>query len=141
MRPLLENGQLVHHEIGYRVIWPDGTVHWMAARGHANYDADGKPISSMGVIFDSFAIANELKKPCTRVKNGCKWHCKMRRLLCLTKIANQSTPGFIILFCMICMRCLASTIAALLISLTSLIANKPNSNANACLPVNATISK
>ncbi|WP_258003606.1 PAS domain-containing protein [Fischerella muscicola] len=52
MRPLLESGQLVHHEIEYRVVWPDGTVHWIAARGSANYDADGKPISSMGVIFD-----------------------------------------------------------------------------------------
>ncbi|WP_051469973.1 PAS domain S-box protein [Fischerella sp. PCC 9605] len=52
MRPLLESGQLVRHEIEYRTVWPDGTVHWIAARGNATYDADGKPISSMGVAFD-----------------------------------------------------------------------------------------
>ncbi len=52
MQPLLEGGQLGRHEIEYRVVWPDGTVRWIAARGNATYDADGKPISSMGVTFD-----------------------------------------------------------------------------------------
>jgi PAS domain S-box-containing protein len=52
MRPVLENGQLSHHEIEYRTVWPDGTVRWLMARGSATYDADRKPISSMGVIFD-----------------------------------------------------------------------------------------
>jgi PAS domain S-box-containing protein len=52
MLPLLEEGQLERHEIEYRTVWPDGTVRWLAARGSAIYDANQKPISSMGVIFD-----------------------------------------------------------------------------------------
>ncbi|MFQ4146158.1 PAS domain S-box protein [Chlorogloeopsis sp. ULAP02] len=52
MRPVLEDGQLSRHEIEYRTVWPDGTVRWLMARGSAIYDAEGKPISSMGVIFD-----------------------------------------------------------------------------------------
>ncbi len=52
MRPLLEDGQLARHEVEYRVVWPDGTVHWIAARGQATYDADDQPISSMGIAFD-----------------------------------------------------------------------------------------
>ncbi|MBD3886989.1 PAS domain S-box protein [Phormidium tenue FACHB-886] len=52
MRPVLEDGQLEHHEIEYRTLWSDGTVRWLMARGSASYDADGKPIFSRGVIFD-----------------------------------------------------------------------------------------
>ncbi|MBW4621154.1 MAG: PAS domain S-box protein [Cyanosarcina radialis HA8281-LM2] len=52
MRPRLEDGQLGCHEIEYRTVWPDGTVHWLAARGNAIYDGKGEPRSSMGVIFD-----------------------------------------------------------------------------------------
>ncbi|MDX2240358.1 MAG: PAS domain S-box protein [Leptolyngbyaceae cyanobacterium bins.302] len=52
MRPVLEDGQLEHHEIEYRTLWSDGTVRWLMARGSASYDADRKPIFSRGVIFD-----------------------------------------------------------------------------------------
>ncbi|HEY9761192.1 MAG TPA: PAS domain S-box protein, partial [Trichocoleus sp.] len=52
MRPVLENGRLAHHEHEYRTLWPDGTVRWLMARGSATYDTDGKPVFSMGVIFD-----------------------------------------------------------------------------------------
>ncbi|MBD1995923.1 PAS domain S-box protein [Leptolyngbya sp. FACHB-541] len=52
MRPVLEDGQLEHHEIEYRTLWSDGTVRWLMARGSASYDAERKPIFSRGVIFD-----------------------------------------------------------------------------------------
>jgi PAS domain S-box-containing protein len=52
MRPVLEDGQLAHHEIEYRTLWSDGTVRWLMARGSASYDAAGKPIFRRGVIFD-----------------------------------------------------------------------------------------
>nr|WP_194054362.1 PAS domain S-box protein [Nodosilinea sp. LEGE 06152] len=52
MRPVLEDGQLAHHETEYRTLWSDGTVRWLMARGSASYDAAGKPIFSRGVIFD-----------------------------------------------------------------------------------------
>ncbi len=40
-----------HHEfkIDYRVVWPDGTVHWIMDRGHAAYDGHGRAIGMAGV--------------------------------------------------------------------------------------------
>ena len=35
-----------------RVIWPDGSVHWIAARGKANYDQTGSPIRMSGIVSD-----------------------------------------------------------------------------------------
>lgn len=42
-------GQL---DTDYRVIWPDGSVHWIRARGHAVYDAQGKPLRMAGISLD-----------------------------------------------------------------------------------------
>ncbi|MGI8508133.1 MAG: PAS domain-containing sensor histidine kinase, partial [Gemmatimonadaceae bacterium] len=36
----------------HRVIWPDGSVHWIAARGRAHPDATGKPGRMVGVTQD-----------------------------------------------------------------------------------------
>jgi PAS domain S-box-containing protein len=36
----------------YRAIWPDGTVRWIAARGRAKYDAEGRATSMDGVTID-----------------------------------------------------------------------------------------
>jgi PAS domain S-box-containing protein len=36
----------------YRVIWPDGTERWIAARGRAQYDAAGAPVMMDGVTID-----------------------------------------------------------------------------------------
>lgn len=52
LRPVLEDGQLGLHEVEYRTVWPDGTVRWLMSRGSATYNANGKPLSSMGVVFD-----------------------------------------------------------------------------------------
>jgi PAS domain S-box-containing protein len=35
-----------------RVRWPDGSIHWMAARGHFYFDENGKPTRGAGVNFD-----------------------------------------------------------------------------------------
>lgn len=40
------------YEVEYRVVWPDGSVHWIVARGRALYDDAGKPIRMTGVIMD-----------------------------------------------------------------------------------------
>lgn len=40
------------YEIEYRSVWPDGTLHWLAAKGHAFYDDQGKPIRMMGIAQD-----------------------------------------------------------------------------------------
>ncbi|HEX8235017.1 MAG TPA: ATP-binding protein [Abditibacteriaceae bacterium] len=36
----------------YRVLWPDGTEHWILAMGRANYDSQGRPYSMVGVTAD-----------------------------------------------------------------------------------------
>jgi PAS domain S-box-containing protein len=39
-------------DIEYRTIWPDGSVHWIAAKGRAFYDSEGKPVKMMGTTQD-----------------------------------------------------------------------------------------
>jgi two-component system, LuxR family, sensor kinase FixL len=38
--------------VEFRVIWPDGSVHWLHARGMAHRDADGRPVRVVGVHVD-----------------------------------------------------------------------------------------
>ena len=36
----------------YRVVWPDGTIRWVVARGESIYDKDGQCVRVMGVLVD-----------------------------------------------------------------------------------------
>ena len=36
----------------FRVVWPDGSVHWVAGRGHGIYDEHGKPLRMVGIVMD-----------------------------------------------------------------------------------------
>jgi PAS domain S-box-containing protein len=36
----------------YRVIYPDGSVHWLVGRGRGIYNAAGQPVQMLGVILD-----------------------------------------------------------------------------------------
>lgn len=36
----------------YRVVHPDGTIHWIEARGKVSYDAEGRPVRMVGVNLD-----------------------------------------------------------------------------------------
>ncbi|WP_404789500.1 PAS domain S-box protein [Altericista sp. CCNU0014] len=38
--------------IQYRILWPDGSLHWIDVRGRFIYDAAGKPIRAIGVVRD-----------------------------------------------------------------------------------------
>lgn len=40
------------YEREYRVIWPDGSLHWVKSMGEASYDAQGQPIRMMGMVLD-----------------------------------------------------------------------------------------
>jgi PAS domain S-box-containing protein len=40
------------YDIEYRSVWPDGSVHWLAARGRGYYDATGKAVRLEGVVLD-----------------------------------------------------------------------------------------
>jgi PAS domain S-box-containing protein len=39
-------------EAEYRVVYPDGSVHWLVGRGRGIYNADGQPVRMLGVILD-----------------------------------------------------------------------------------------
>lgn len=46
----LQEQQIYQHE--YRVIWPDGSVHWVEGIGHGVYDTTGRPVRMTGTIMD-----------------------------------------------------------------------------------------
>lgn len=37
------------YSVEFRVIWPDGSIHWMSGQGSALYDEEGKPLRMVGV--------------------------------------------------------------------------------------------
>jgi two-component system, cell cycle sensor histidine kinase and response regulator CckA len=38
--------------VEFRVVWPDGSTHWIFGRAQASYDADGVPLRLLGVAVD-----------------------------------------------------------------------------------------
>ncbi len=42
----------IEYDIEYRSIWPDGNVHWIAAKGRGFYDAEGKAVRMIGMAQD-----------------------------------------------------------------------------------------
>jgi len=56
-RPAAEEGVRRAMETGeyfteFRVVWPDGSIHWLEARAHVFKDEHGKPVRMMGVNMD-----------------------------------------------------------------------------------------
>ncbi len=46
----LETGE--DHQIEYRILWPDGSTHWLEARGKVFFDEDATPKRMAGVCVD-----------------------------------------------------------------------------------------
>jgi GAF domain-containing protein len=46
----LEEG--ADYNIEFRVIWPDGSVHWVVSKGQVYYDNTGKPVRMTGINMD-----------------------------------------------------------------------------------------
>jgi PAS domain S-box-containing protein len=40
------------YETEYRAVWPDGSLHWIAAKGRGYYSPDGQPLRMEGVVMD-----------------------------------------------------------------------------------------
>jgi PAS domain S-box-containing protein len=40
------------YDTEFRVVWPDGSIHWLKAYGHIVRDAEGKPLRMTGINFD-----------------------------------------------------------------------------------------
>jgi PAS domain S-box-containing protein len=49
LRHAQETGDIA---VEYRVVWPDGTVHWLAANGQMFFDEQGKPFRMVGFTAD-----------------------------------------------------------------------------------------
>jgi PAS domain S-box-containing protein len=51
MRALTERGLRdgILPETEFRVVWPDGSVHWLLGKGHVLHDADGRRVRMIGV--------------------------------------------------------------------------------------------
>jgi PAS domain S-box-containing protein len=47
---MMRTGQPAEGE--WRVVWPDGSVHWIAGRGHVLMDESGEPLRMVGVNID-----------------------------------------------------------------------------------------
>ncbi len=45
-------GRHMHYDLEFRSIWPDGSIHWLIARGRATYDGSGRPVQIGGVTLD-----------------------------------------------------------------------------------------
>lgn len=59
----IETGE--NHDEEYRVVWPDGTLHWLRETGNVVKDELGTPIKMMGVVRDiteEKAWANQLHR-------------------------------------------------------------------------------
>jgi PAS domain S-box-containing protein len=40
------------YDVEYRSLWPDGSIHWLAAKGRGFYDATGKAVRLEGIVLD-----------------------------------------------------------------------------------------
>jgi PAS domain S-box-containing protein len=45
----------------WRVVWPDGSIHWMHARAKVFYDDAGKPLRMLGINVDVSNVYDELR--------------------------------------------------------------------------------
>jgi|GEM_PF-5081077 len=50
IRHSLQTGE--HYAAQFRVVWPDGTVRWLEARGEFYFDPSGQPLRNYGVMLD-----------------------------------------------------------------------------------------
>jgi len=50
LRRTLEEG--ADYNIEFRVVWPDGSVHWIARKGQVYYNDSGKPVRMTGINMD-----------------------------------------------------------------------------------------
>jgi PAS domain S-box-containing protein len=53
------------YSVDHRVVWPDGSTHWIAGRGRTFFDAQGRPLHVSGTaqdITESVRVQEELKQ-------------------------------------------------------------------------------
>lgn len=58
-------GKRTDYRCEFRVVWPDGSIHWMSGFGRFQFDAEGCPIRMVGVMQDISAqksVEREIRK-------------------------------------------------------------------------------
>lgn len=50
IRDAVETGQ--EHHVEYRLVWPDGSIHWIESRGKLFHDEAGRPTRMLGVCLE-----------------------------------------------------------------------------------------
>ena len=62
-----------HYDEEFRVVWPDGSVHWIEARGLVEYDpVDQRPVRMVGInvdVTERHRMEDELREVTDRYKN------------------------------------------------------------------------
>jgi diguanylate cyclase (GGDEF)-like protein/PAS domain S-box-containing protein len=43
---------LSDYALEYRVVWPDGSIHWLSAKAHVFGNKSGNPVRTLGIIWD-----------------------------------------------------------------------------------------
>ena len=68
-------------DLEYRCCWPDGSVHWIAAKGSCTYDRSNKAVRMMGVTIDITALKQA--------------QIELQQSSAILNTINQSTPTLI----------------------------------------------
>ncbi len=76
----------------HRVVYPDGTVHWVFAKGHGIYDPAGQPVRMVGVmmdISDRKRLETERKQAEAELQSLNSQLQQLARVDSLTQVANR----------------------------------------------------
>lgn len=83
-------------DIEYRVVWPDGSLHWLHAKGRSFYDANGQPVSLLGTVSDVTQYKAEQEEMLRRADLiELQHHLMHSRELERMKIANDLHEGLL----------------------------------------------
>ena len=91
----IETGE--NHDEEYRVIWPDGSIHWVRETGNLVKNAQGEIIKMMGVVRDITTekqLANELRllahhDSLTQLPNRIALEERLRRAISKARLAQS----------------------------------------------------
>ncbi len=88
----LESGS--EHDIQHRIVWPDGSIHWVEGRGKVIRDEAGKPVRMLGVTTD----ITDRKRAEEDIRFLASASSSLSSIAddeeTLRKLANLAVPGF-----------------------------------------------